>query len=510
MRVAPILAAWVIAAIGACAGPSTHEPPRVVVPTPCPACPPAPPSDAGVVFDSALWVDDFHQLLDELASHYANLESARDDRRMDLPSLRRSTEKDLREAKTREAAEKVLQNFLRAFGDGHLSVESPTEPSASPPPPQLCERLGYGKTRAKVGVDFSLAGGFDRFNDVDQKDFPGGMLTLGPRVRLGVVRIGLFVVEAYPKLCDAALKELGLTGDAACDEACRSRVELAVSNSLLASLERRYATARDSGAAALLVDLTNNGGGSDWVDPAARETTPTALHAPRLAFPRHPHWTRDLKSRLEDVERDLSKAAEARKPTLEAAAGALRSAIAETERPCDLRGVWDGAPTPPCSMLVRPALFASGALPYAKIGALTGLDSEEVLFKPSQYRYREGANVLPVILLVDGNTASAAELFVSMLKDNGAATVVGSPTAGAGCGYTNGGVPAVLHKSGLKIRIPDCVRLRADGSDEVTGITPDVLVAFTSHDSPYQRAVKSREGLIRAWKDVGKHGSRQP
>jgi len=257
-----------------------------------------------------------------------------------------------------------------------------------------------------------------------------------------------------------------------------------------------------------VVDLTSNGGGSDWVDPAARETTPIALKAPRLAFPRHPHWTKDLESRLDDVERDLANATEPRRATLEAAAGALRAAIAETERPCDLRGIWDGLPSPPCSMLVRAPIFASGVLPYAKVGALSGLDSGEVLFKPSQYRYREGANSLPVVLLVDGNTASAAEFFVSMLKDNGAATVVGSPTAGAGCGYTNGGVPAVLHNTGLKVRIPDCVRLRADGSDEAIGVTPDVLVAFTPHDSPYQRAVKSRDGLLRAWKETTRRASR--
>jgi hypothetical protein len=38
--------------------------------------------------------------------------------------------------------------------------------------------------------------------------------------------------------------------------------------------------------------------------------------------------------------------------------------------------------------------------------------------------------------------------------------------------------------------MPDCVRLRADGSNEVNGVRPDVLVLWARRDSPYQRAEK--------------------
>jgi C-terminal processing protease CtpA/Prc len=97
---------------------------------------------------------------------------------------------------------------------------------------------------------------------------------------------------------------------------------------------------------------------------------------------------------------------------------------------------------------------------------------------------------LPLYVLVDKDTWSAAEYFAALLQDNHAATIVGELTGGAGCGYTNGGIPTQLKNSKAEVQMPDCVRLRADGSDEVSGITPDVLVPWAKRDSAYQRVRK--------------------
>jgi hypothetical protein len=498
--------------VASCAAPVATTQAQSLPSSPCPAASSAPSPVAPVVagppaFDPAPWLADFHQLLGELSSHYANLEAAREQRHMDLPALAARTEAELRDARTADAARRALQSFLRAFGDGHLALaaapESAPSPSSEPAPAArpLCDRLGYGHQRVKEGVDFTLVPGFEPSADADAVDMPGGVLRLPSGVRLGVVRIALFMTEIHPALCEPARLSLGLADDAACDDECGFRVELAVSNLLLAALDRRLASLRKAGAAGVVVDLTGNGGGSDWVDPAAREMTALPLRAPRMLFPRHPHWSENLKQMLHDVEADVAGVNDARRSTLASAASVLRAAIADAERPCDTSGLWTkGGPAPACSMLVRTAYYTSGLLPYAKSGAFAGLHAEELLFKPGQYRYREGANRLPVVVLVDEYTASSAELFTAMLRDNGAAMVAGAPTVGAGCGYTNGGIPTVLRNSGLKVRVPDCVRLRADGSDEVAGIVPDVLLPFTSRDSPYQRAAVAREGLERAWK----------
>lgn len=78
------------------------------------------------------------------------------------------------------------------------------------------------------------------------------------------------------------------------------------------------------------------------------------------------------------------------------------------------------------------------------------------------------------MVLVDGATASAAEQMAAVLQDAKAAVVVGQKTLGAGCGYTGVGVPARLKHSGLVVKMPDCARFRANGDNEIEGITPDV------------------------------------
>jgi C-terminal processing protease CtpA/Prc len=133
-------------------------------------------------------------------------------------------------------------------------------------------------------------------------------------------------------------------------------------------------------------------------------------------------------------------------------------------------------------MLVEGGLYSTGLLDYAAPGSLDGLDSKAVLFGPSRYRYQEGLWDGPLVVLVDRRTASAAEGFASILRDNGAAVVMGEHTYGAGCGYTDGGIQHALPHTGLDVHLPDCVRVRADGTNEVEGVTPDVPIAWDGLD----------------------------
>jgi hypothetical protein len=68
--------------------------------------------------------------------------------------------------------------------------------------------------------------------------------------------------------------------------------------------------------------------------------------------------------------------------------------------------------------------------------------------------------------------------------------LLGSPTRGAGFGYTKGGIRTVLKNSGAQVKMPNGVRFRADGTNEVAGITPSVRVAWRTNDSAYQRAAR--------------------
>lgn len=80
----------------------------------------------------------------------------------------------------------------------------------------------------------------------------------------------------------------------------------------------------------------------------------------------------------------------------------------------------------------------------------------------------------PLFVLVDARTASASEYFAAVLQDNDAARIIGTRTMGAGCGYVDGGGEFELPRTKLRVQVPNCVRLRKDGSNERAGIRPDV------------------------------------
>jgi len=331
---------------------------------------------------------------------------------------------------------------------------------------------------------------------MDEPEFPGGILTLRSGQKAGVIRIRLFSETEHPALCIAAQKALGIADDAACDQDCRVRVGRAAADRLTDALERRAASLAAAGAQAIVIDITGNGGGSNWVEPAARVLTPVALRSPHLAFIKHPHWVKQLRERLEDVNRDIGAGDHSAAVTQ--AKATLDRALANAGESCDRSGVWSGKP-PTCSLLVENLLFASGLWPSAKARELPKGSSRTILFEPANYAYHEGANRLPLSVLVDQRTASAAEYFAAILQDNRAATIAGVPTRGAGCGHTNGGIVATLANSGARLSLPDCVRYRADGTNEVLGITPDVLVPWSAYDSSYQRAAKAKQAIERAF-----------
>jgi hypothetical protein len=75
---------------------------------------------------------------------------------------------------------------------------------------------------------------------------------------------------------------------------------------------------------------------------------------------------------------------------------------------------------------------------------------------------------------------------------------MGAPTVGAGCGHTNGGTPTTLSNSGGILELPDCARMRADGTNEVMGIQPDVLVGLRTTDGPHRQALRVAKKLAEA------------
>jgi hypothetical protein len=117
-------------------------------------------------------------------------------------------------------------------------------------------------------------------------------------------------------------------------------------------------------------------------------------------------------------------------------------------RDCDALG----KPAPACNNLLA-AGFARGAK--------SNLPKGESHF---------GAWNGPAYVLTDNRTFSAAEMFAATMKDNGIAKTLGARTGGDGCGFMAKGDPLVLAHSQLRFRVPNCLRLRADGPHEVAGV----------------------------------------
>jgi hypothetical protein len=445
-------------------------------------------------FNSQFWLDDFHELIGAMDSHYSDLEWAINDRHMDLPKLRQQTEKKLRESGDDQTARRALEQFLNAFGDGHLSIEWPENDISSPHLESgavgpLCSRLGYKTpSNANAGIDFSLLPGFAIVPEEGPELFSGGLLTLHSGKKLGLIRIGFFNEHGFPTECSNTIREMHLSDASTCDRDCARAIALKTANHLTKAIVNRAQQLRSLGASALLIDVTRNDGGDDWNEAVARSLSSIPLVDERIGFIRYKTWTTNLESRLNTVDSDQSKGAEPGS-VLEEAAHKLRLAIAQSKEPCDRSRVFeDGSLN--CSLVVKNILFWSGVLPYAKPGSFASLESKPTLFNPLQYKYTENAHRLPLYVVVDRHSWSSAERFAALLQDDGAATIIGELTGGAGCGFTDGGIPTTLTHSRAQVKIPDCVGFRKDGSNANDGVTPDILVPWAARDTPYSKANK--------------------
>jgi C-terminal processing protease CtpA/Prc len=150
------------------------------------------------------------------------------------------------------------------------------------------------------------------------------------------------------------------------------------------------------------------------------------------------------------------------------------------------RRPWNGSR---CRRLLD-AGFASGALDYVEPGSIDAR-AVRALYWPAVADATRGAWSGPTYVLTDPNTGSAAEMFTALMRDRGIARTIGARTFGLGCGFMDEAEPFVLPHLGLAFRIPNCVRLRGDGTDEVAGVEPDLPIPPLPGESPRARAARA-------------------
>jgi hypothetical protein len=468
-----------------------------------------------LTFDRDAWIADYEQLRAHVSVHYANLRWVVDERGLDPVALDRQTMQRLHEADTAREARAAIVAFTEAFDDGHLRVHriklskrleawwaelwaedvEATALGSATPGSAACTALGFHEDQGGLAFGLADAPGFTPLPASDRA-FSAGTLVLDER-RLGILRIASFDQHRYRSACVRAWEGFRERIDGECDEACVDDfVHLEVPDRLLAELSATVRALVEPGIDMLVVDITHNGGGTDWVDPAARVLSARPLPCPRLAFIRHPHWSDRLDGVLHEVEEDLrGEHPPEDRALLQRAHDRLGRLVAEARETCDLASIWTDPARPSCTNLVEDEHYACGVFPVLPPGSLAAARTRGTLFKALRYTFDPGRYDGPLHVLIDGHTGSAAEHFAAMLADGEAATLLGQRTVGSGCGYTNGGVPALLRHSGLRVDMPDCQRRRLDGTNELAGIEPHVRIDWQPDDELEARRSKLLDAL---------------
>lgn len=461
------------------------------------AAPPAPIDGAA----------DLDALLAGLATHYANFEDTIVARRADLPGLAARARAALAAATSDDDRRRALDRLVRGLRDPHLRIDwsAAAEGEGGGGPGPVCSP-DYAAQAAGGGVAFDRIAGFTPLASEPGRLYRAGLLRQRGSPPLGILRIGLFIETAYAPVCAEAARALGKAPEDPCDDACVPARDRAAVQGHVARLTQVVRELERAGARRLVVDITDNGGGSDWSEVVARMLG-GPLASARVAMLKHPAWQQEIARRRDELlalrERPTLHSGPARR-RLDAALALLDRAAAALADRCDLSAAWSdpgyasGARPLPCHTLVDGLPFhATGieAAPPPPGASEPALDA--ALFSPAGYGpFPSGITRLPLVVLINDETHSSAEQFAALLRDRGRALLAGTVSAGAGCGhYTAAGTAFVLPSSRGRVETPDCVRLRADGRSERRGIEPDRPIPWGPSDSPYLAAEKAARVL---------------
>jgi len=468
----------------------------------------------------AAWLAEYDSTRHYLATADANFDWVVKKKGIDLVALDRETRAKVEGAWTSIGAAWTVRGFVWEFADGHtwarirphiwwrgiagngdVAGSAGEHTGVDAQLPTLEATMTAGEACAVAGLDvtarpdgwtlpFPDAPGAELLAD---EEFPAVLLSLPDGTKVGILRIANFGHKDFGPSCARAWEEFKVKLPVPCTGDCRwglvastMRHGAAHAAEVANELQRR-------GAVVVVVDITGNGGGSEYADALARALTPRPLHVAPGGIIRHPHHLRALTERRDAILADSARATPAQWQMMQAALARIDSLRPEVERDCGRDIVWSGG-TPACSN----AIVVPPTLPYAAPGTFDGLENGWALWGASWHGGAEGLYRGPLLILQDGRSASASEEFAARLRDNGAAQIIGARSYGAGCGYTDGGTRLELEALGLLIRAPDCQRLRMDGSNETEGIAPDVDARWSEADTPQERVTRALTAIAEA------------
>ncbi|MEP6619395.1 MAG: S41 family peptidase [bacterium] len=456
-------------------------------------------------FDRAAWQQDYTVLKTALEKRYSNLAwFASPEGGIDLPALNRRTLSALQSATSDEDGNSALLAFVRGFHDGHFSqlptLTPATTVGAAPATPEYsrqdaatgCAALNFAPyDRPIFSLPFESLPGFRLIADGIGTPFRAGILADTAKSRsIGIVRIASFEENSDQGLCIKAWARddmWGLRG-----KLLRVPLRKAVEHDWYEALAGVLRTFQAAGVAGVLVDVGNNSGGDDSGDITARLFTARPVHSAAL-------WmTQDSATSAAyfDEELDALRTARQLDSTSQLAGSAQAAFLLQkgqlTQATCGMDWVWQTRRPwsgTTCRRLVA-AGSAGGPLSYLSPDSIRNVNVARQLHWPAVVAPLWGTWRGPLYVLTDNKTYSSAEMFAAVLQNNGAAKTVGIRTGGDGCGFMNNPDPVVLPHSRLRFRVPNCVRMRADGTDEVAGVKPDIPVLPMDGENGRVRAMR--------------------
>jgi hypothetical protein len=470
-------------------------------------------------FDRQGWLSDYALLKQTLERRYANLAwFASPEGGVDLPAVDKRTLAQLQAATTDDDARAAIVGFVRAFHDGHFSQLGgdnanagnvaggrPAQRAPAPATPTFtrgdaatgCAALGFVPSGPpQFSLPFEELAGFRLATDGIVTPFRSGVLQAGEgHARIGIVRIPVFEEEKTFAACVAAWNGSGTwTTEGTLD---RDRLHEAVIASwyrAMADILRQFQ--RDS-VAVVAVDVGNNSGGDDSGDIVARLFTTKALRSSTMLISQDSaaaaaYFTEEIDALTDARQRDPSsalvqetmRAFVTRRDSLDASRCPLRWVWTE-------RRSWTGIG---CKRLV-PVGTSGGPLASLTPNAVRDTVVARELSWSTQVSPLWGSWSGRLYVITDSRTYSSAEMFTAILRNNEAARTVGVTTGGDGCGFIDSNGQVLLPHSRLRFRVPNCVRLRADGTDEVAGVSPDISVLAMPGENPRARALRMVRAL---------------
>ncbi|RIV71563.1 S41 family peptidase [Flagellimonas aequoris] len=455
------------------------------------------------------WIADFDKLKEEMVKGYANLKFSTIKEGLDLAELNKRTTLQLEQAKSKEDAQEIIMNFLKIFNDGHLRARKYRVPdknlnsdkafrelNSNDSAFSALTKMAYEKRAPKFPIQYDSVAGYEPLTS-KENPFPLAIIKKDED-KIGVLRIGFF---GYWRYWDTALslwEEHSQTFEGNCDNECQWTFTKMVEKELTQKLIQQIDLAKSLEVDALIVDVSGNGGGTEWYEAVARLFSDSKLRNPPFYVVKHTIWQNVLSPQLKLIDADLANPdinvplKNALQQLKDHTSQLLESCINH----CDPNDVWSNNNLE-CLDLLEHAYAYELPEAITEDKQFRELHTKNLIQTNRFLPFKRGifADKDRLFIVQDRGSGSATEGFTSILQSNEAAIIVGETSYGAGCGYTNGGQEVVLEHLDLVVKMPDCVRLRKDGTNEIYGIKPDIAIGWEEDSTSFEKGALVIDGI---------------